>query len=223
MLSSVALLALASTALAAPRPQLPKDMANGGGGGVAQQTIEMELSKEGVMEFELMNFMQNLEVDFYKQGYEQSKSWPNKEVNGVKPADEVKRIWNQEESYVETVAETLKHNKAQTVEPCKYKFPFKDEKSFMALASVVSNIGVGCLINMENRLAKTDPQVIPHISKMIPVKARHDAYFRMYAQEVPNPQAMATTVPLEWAQVFSVPTPIVNANMEQLQLGLRLC
>lgn len=199
MFFSVALLALSSTVLAAPKPQLPEEFRNNGGGGVGQQAIEMDLSDEGVMEFQLANFLQNLEVDFFKQGAEKSKDWPNKDMNGVKPADEVKRIWAEEEAYVESIAETLKHNRQPVVEPCKYNFPFKDEKSFFALASIVSNGGVGFLINMENRLAKTDPEVIPHLSRMIPVKARHDSYFRMYAGETPNPQAWETTLPLEWA------------------------
>lgn len=199
MLFPVALLALMSAVAAAPKPQLPDEMRTGGGGGVSQHMVELKLSQEGVMEFQLANFLQNLEVDFYKQGMQQSKDWPNKDVAGTKPADEVKRIWNEEEAYVETISETLKYNNAAPVEPCTYKFPFKDEKSFFALASIISNVGIGFLINLENRLAKTDPDVIPHVSRMLPVKARHDAYFRMYEQEVPNPQAYETTLPLEWA------------------------
>jgi hypothetical protein len=199
MLYSVALFALVGTAIAAPRPQMTDEMRNMAGGAVAQQVIEKELSVEGVMEFQLANFIQNLQVDYFKQGMEQSKNWPNKPVAGIKPADEIKRIWAQEEAYVETFAKTLKNNKAKVAEPCQYKFPFKDEKSFFALASIVGDISYGQLINLENRLAKTDPEVIPHISRIIPVKAKADAYFRMYAGEVPNPQAYATTLPLEMA------------------------
>ncbi|ETN37261.1 uncharacterized protein HMPREF1541_08252 [Cyphellophora europaea CBS 101466] len=199
MLSALAVLALVSVASSAPSPSLPEQYKNNGGGGVAQQAIQIPLSKEGVMEFQVASFLQNLEVSFFKQGAEHANGWDNKDTNGVRAADEINRIWAEEESYVETIAELLQYNKASPVEPCQYDFPVSDEKSFFALASIISNVGIGFLINLENRLAKTDPTIIPHISRIIPVKARHDSFFRMYAGEVPNPAAYETTLPLEWA------------------------
>lgn len=199
MLSSVALLALASSTFAAPSPALPEEYKNRGGGGVGQQAIQISLSAEGCMEFQVANFLSNLEVAYFKHGAEKSKGWNSKDMNGVKVQDELNRIWSEEEAYVETIAELLEHNKASPVEPCKYNFPDADEKSFMALASIISNVGIGSLINAENWLATTDPKVIPHISRIIPVKARHDSFFRMYAGETPNPAAYETTLPTEWA------------------------
>lgn len=201
MLLSVALLAAVGSAFAAPSPVLPEEYKNHGGGGVAQQAIQIELSKEGVMELQVANFLSNLEVAFFKQGSEKENGWANKETNGVKPKDEVRRIWSEEEAYVETIAEMLQYNKASPVQPCKYNFHFTDEKSFMALASIISNVGIGSLINAENWLARSDPSVIPHISRIIPVKARHDSFFRLYMGETPNPAAYETTLPTEWAYV----------------------
>jgi hypothetical protein len=200
MFSSLALLAVLGSTFAAPA--LPPEYTTNGGGGVAQQAIQIDLSKDGIMEFQVANFLANLEVAFFKRGAQEANGWSNKDVNGVNAKDELQRIWSEEEAYVETIAEMLQYNKASPVEPCTYNFPDKDEKSFMALASVISNIGIGALINAENWLAKSDPTVIPHISRILPVKARHDSYFRMYAGEVPNPAAYETTLPTEWACVI---------------------
>lgn len=199
MLIFVALFTVIGSAIAAPT--LPEEFTKNGGGGVAQQAIHVDLSKDGVMEFQVANFLANLETAYFKHGAEKAKGWPDTNINGVHPKDELKRIWSEEEAYVETIAETLKYNKAPVVEPCKYNWPDKDEKSFMALASIISNIGIGALINAENWLAKSDPAAIPHLSRILPVKARHDSYFRMYAGETPNPAAYETTLPTEWAYV----------------------
>lgn len=199
MLSSVALLALASSTLAAPNPTLPEEYKTHGGGGVAQQAIQIELSYEGKMEMQVANFLTNLEVAYFKHGAEKSKEWADQGPNGVKPTDELDRIWSEEEAYVETIAEMLQYNKESPIEPCKYNWPDTDEKSYMTLASIISNVGIGALINAENWLSKSDPTVIPHISRIIPVKARHDSYFRMYLGETPNPAAYETTLPTEWA------------------------
>ena len=199
MLASVALLALASSVFAAPNPQLPKEFKDHAGGGVAQQAIQVKLSQDGITGFQMANFLQNLEVAYFKQGAQKYKEWGGGNVNGVKNADAVNRIWGQEEAYVETIAELLKNNQAATVEPCEYNFPFSDEKSFLSLASIISNIGLGFLINIENVLAKSDPDIVPHIARILPVKARHDAFFRMYASEVPNPTPYETTLPMAWA------------------------
>lgn len=199
MLFPVALLALLSNVLAQGNVALSENLQNAAGGDLSQELIQSKLTLEGVMEFELFTFVTNMGTAFFEEAVEKSGDWPNKEKNGVKPADEIKRIYAEQKAMTASFRETLVNNKAKLTESCKYNFPLKDEKAFMSLASIITNLGMGAMINLENRLARTDPEVIPHISKMIPVKARHDAFFRTYLDEEVNPSAFATSIPLEWA------------------------
>jgi hypothetical protein len=203
MLSSVALLAVAGSAFALPNPALSDEFITGGGGGVAQQAIQMGLSQDGVMEFQVASFLTNLELAFFKHGADKAKSWTDS-VNGVPVKDQIQRIYSEQEAYAETLSQALQYNKAEPAAACTYNWPDTDEKSFMALASIISNIGIGSLINAENWLAKTDPGAIPHLSRILPVKARHDSYFRLYNKETPNPSAYETTLPTEWAYVSPI-------------------
>jgi hypothetical protein len=199
MLSAYVLGAFAALAFAVPNPQLPDLYKQQGGGGVPTQMAHLPLTKDGITAFQELNFIVNLEVAYFKEG---AQKWGkgNKAVNGVQPTDVIKRVWAENEAWVEMIAETLKYNKASPVAPCQYDFPMvTDDASFFALANVITNIGIGSLINMQRKLVGSDPTLTTHISKIIGVKARHDAYFRLYAGEVPNPAAFETGLPMGWA------------------------
>jgi hypothetical protein len=199
MLSAYVLGAFAALAFAVPNPQLPDLYKQQGGGGVPDQMANLPLTKDGVAAFQELNFIQNLEVAYFKEG---AQKWGkgNKAVNGVQPTDVIKRVWAENEAWVEMIAETLKYNKASPVAPCQYEFPMvTDDASFFALANIISNIGIGTLINIQRKLVGSDPTLTTHVSKIIGVKARHDAYFRLYAGEVPNPAAFETGLPMGWA------------------------
>ena len=197
--ASVALFSLAAAVFAAP--SLPPEYGNVAGGTEAQMLASKTLSQDGINQLQLANFLENLEAAFFREGtVNYTQRWNSKaEVNGVKTADVIRRIAAQEDIHKETIQDLLKANRAEAVASCKYSFPVTDEKSFLALASIITNVGIGSLINTVGKLSVTDGQLEASVASIIPVEARHDAFFRLYNKEVPNPSSFETRISGIWA------------------------
>jgi Ferritin-like domain len=197
--TSIALLSLTATVLASPA--LPPKYGQVAGGTEAQILTSKALSQDGINQLQLTNFLENLEVAFFREGAQNyTQRWKSGgNVNGVKTADVIRRIQAQEVVHKESIEELLKANRAEAVASCKYSFPVTDEKSFLALASIITNIGIGSLINTVGKLSITDAQLEASIASIIPVEARHDAFFRLYNKEVPNPSTFETRISGIWA------------------------
>ena len=52
---------------------------------------------------------------------------------------------------------------------------------------------------MTQELARTDPLLVQAFSSILPVESRHDAFFRMEADKVPNPTPFETGIYKTWA------------------------
>ena len=197
--ASVALFSLATSVFAAPT--LPDRYGKAAGGTEAQILTSKALSLDGINQLQLANFLENLEAAFFHEGamnYTQKFKGHSK-VNGVKTADVVRRIAAQESLHKSSIEMLLKSNGAEAVSSCKYSFPVTDEKSFLALSSIITNVGIGALINTVDKLSQTDGQLEASIASIIPVEARHDAFFRLYNKEVPNPTTFETKISGIWA------------------------
>ena len=171
------------------------------GGSISQNALTAKLSEDGIRLFQLANFLENMEAAFFTQGAKNYTDgvWRSGDVNGVRNIDVVMRIAEQEQVHVQSIESLLQTNGAQPVQPCQYSFPVVDEKSFLALASIITNVGIGALIDLDATLPYTDSRLEATIASIIPVEARHDAFFRLYAKEVPNPSAFATQISGIWA------------------------
>ena len=189
----VALLSLASSVLAVPTYKA--------GGDISQNALSAKLSSDGIKLFQLANFLENLEVDFFKQGAKNYTDgvWKSGSVNGVRNIDVIMRIAEQEQVHAQSITSLLQSNGAQAVEPCQYNFPVVDEESFLALASIITNVGIGALIDLDATLAYTDSRLEGTVASILPVESRHDAFFRLFAGEVPNPTAFDTAISGIWA------------------------
>lgn len=180
------------------------------------------VSQDGINQLHLANFLENLEVAFFQEGsVNYTQRWKgNTKVNGVKAADVVKRIAAQESVHQHSIVALLQSNRAEPVAPCKYHFPVTDEKSFLALASIITNIGIGSLINLVGKLSMTDGQLEASIASIIPVEARHDAFFRLYNKEVPNPTTFETRISGIWAYNLALDF-IVHGSCERVPRFVR--
>jgi hypothetical protein len=202
-LTSVALFSLAATSLAAPNPNplLPEKYGKIAGGSEAQILTSKALSNDGINQIHMANFLQNLEMAFFHEAnVNYTERWKGgATINGVKASDVVRRISAQEVVQLNSLTQLLEANRARGLRPCKYSFPVTDEKSFLALASIITNIGIGSLINTIGKLSMTDGQLEASIASIIPVKSRWDSFFRLYNKEVPNVSTFETRITGIWA------------------------
>jgi len=120
-------------------------------------------------------------------------------VNGVSNQQVVARIAAQEEVHVASIVGLLKGNNAADIAPCQYNFPITDETSFLALANIITSVGISALVGLADGVSTSDPQLEATIASIIPVESRHDAFFRLTAGEVPNPTTFETKISAVWA------------------------
>ena len=189
----IVVLSLISTVLAAPSYKA--------GGDISQNALTAKLSSDGIKLFQLANFLENLEADFFSQGSKNYTDgvWMSGSINGVRNIDVVMRIAEQEQVHVKTIRSLLQSNGAEPVQSCNYSFPVVDEESFMALGSIITNVGIGALIDLDATLAYTDSRLEGTIASILPVESRHDAFFRLFAKELPNPTTFDTQISGIWA------------------------
>lgn len=172
----------------------------GGGIPVNNNPPAAKLSQNAVNGFELTNFLENLESNFFQNGLANLTTWGTAGyTNGVNNLDVVTAVAAQEEVHVANLVKVITGNGGQAVVPCRYQFPVADAPSFFALANIITSVGIGALIDFEASLATTDPGVVPAVGSIVPVEARHDAFFRLTANEHPNPTAFETRISAQWA------------------------
>ncbi|KIX01285.1 uncharacterized protein Z518_09010 [Rhinocladiella mackenziei CBS 650.93] len=200
----VALLLLAKSILAAPAlvtgTALPPHITQQAGGGLPNTPGTPHISQNAVSLFQLANFLENLESAFFQEGLMNFTQWgTGGQTNGVSNMAVVSHIAAQEEVHVASIVSLLKGNGAQDVAPCQYGFPVTDETSFFALGNIITTVGIGALIALQNGLSQSDPGLEATIGTILPVESRHDAFFRITANEVPNPTTFETGISGIWA------------------------
>jgi Ferritin-like domain len=172
----------------------------GGGIPVNNNPPAAQLSQNAVSSFELANFLENLESNFFQNGLANLTAWGTAGyTNGVSNLDVVAAVAAQEEVHVANLVKVITGNGGQAIVPCQYQFPVSDAPSFYALANIITSVGIGALIDLEANVAPTDPGVIPAVGSIVPVESRHDAFFRLTANEHPNPTAFETRISGTWA------------------------
>ena len=172
----------------------------GGGIPVNNNPPAPPLSQNAVNSFQLANFLENLESNFFQNGLANLTAWGNAGyTNGVSNLDVVAAVAAQEEVHVANLVKVITGNGGQAIVPCSYQFPVSDAPSFFALANIITSVGIGALIDLEANVAPTDPGVIPAVGSIVPVESRHDAFFRLTANEHPNPTAFETRISGAWA------------------------
>lgn len=203
-LVAATLVFLARTAVAVPAlvtgTALPPNIAQQAGGGLPNQLGSPRVSQNGLSNFQVANFLENLESAFFQEGLFNFSSWgTGSQTNGMSNIDVVSHIAAQEEVHVAAIVSLLRGNGVQDVAPCQYNFPVTDQSSFFALGNIITTIGIGALVGLQSALALSDPTIEATIGSILPVESRHDAFFRITANEIPNPTTFETPISGIWA------------------------
>ncbi|KAJ9643264.1 hypothetical protein H2204_002160 [Knufia peltigerae] len=179
---------------------LPPQITQQAGGGLSNQPGTPKLSQNGINNFQVANFLENLESAFFQEGLMNFTRWGSGgTTNGVSNMNVVSHIAAQEEVHVASIVGLLTGNGAQDVQPCQYSFPVTDETSFFALGNIITSVGIGALIGLQSALSTTDPGIEATVGSILPVESRHDAFFRITAGEIPNPTTFETPISGIWA------------------------
>lgn len=78
-------------------------------------------------------------------------------MNNMNNMRVVSHIAAQEKVHVAFIVGLLKGNGAQNIAQCKYSFPVTDERGFFALDNIITIVGIGSLIGLQDSPSQTDP------------------------------------------------------------------
>lgn len=164
------------------------------GGGPPNGPAPLNISPSAIDDFSGVNFLENMESAFFYEGMQNLTRW-NTHKQYDHAVDIVRRVQAQEVVHVQTAENILKANNARTFAPCKYSFPVNNPEEFFALASIITSVGIGAVINIISGLALTDPKMVQGPASILAVEARHDAFFRQrFVSNIPNPAPFDTRI-----------------------------
>ncbi|KEF63377.1 uncharacterized protein A1O9_01354 [Exophiala aquamarina CBS 119918] len=189
-LVSVTFVILARTAGAVPAlitgTALPPNIAHQAGGGLPNQPGSPRVLQNGLSNFQVANFLENLESAFFQEGLFNLSQWAHcGQGRNSCGSNSFLVAW--------------KSFGVQDVAPCQYIFPVTDQSSFFALGNIITTVGIGALVGLQSALALSDPTIEATIGYILPVESRHDAFFRITANEIPNPTTFETPISGIWA------------------------
>ncbi|KAI9812879.1 MAG: hypothetical protein M1827_004397 [Pycnora praestabilis] len=169
------------------------------------------LSANDTAVLQLALYLEHLEFSLYSGGYQnfteaqyEAEGFPN----GFR--DNVEVIASQEATHAATISSVLTANGVTPVAPCLYKFPYTDPKSFVALANMITTVGIGAYLGGAD-LLQDNPTLLTTAASILTNEARHDSYLRagLTASPFPNPFDTSLTAVFAYnlAQAFIVSCP----------------
>ena len=166
--------------------------------------VSQALAAGGGGDAEILNFaltLEYLESDFYNvKGREVGLSGQAKAY--------AKQFGEQEASHVTALAAAIKALGGTPVKKPKFVFPVTNESSFLTLASVLENTGVGAYNGAAPSLQSK--QVLAAAGSIVQIEARHAAAIDLLIGKSPTPQRGFDT-PLTKAQVLAAAGPLIKA------------
>jgi hypothetical protein len=216
--STIALALLsASSALAAPtkvykRQATPTAQMNlspstiaEAGGNVPDTQPPPTLSPATLNDFQIANFLENIESAFFQAGVTNLTTWGTTGFPS-NTLDVVSRVAAQEQVHVATFEDLLTHFNTSIIPPCQYTFPVTNTQEFLSLAQIITSVGIGAVIDIAANVALQDPVLLQNIASTVTVEARHDAFFRGAALGLsPNPSPQDTRISAAWALNLALP------------------
>ena len=153
---------------------------------------------------EILNFaltLEYLESDFYNVKGQQ--------VGLSGQAKSYAKLFGEEESqHVEALAAAIKQLGGKPVAKPSFVFPATSEKSFLALASVLENTGVGAYNGAAPSLQSK--QVLASAGSIVQIEARHAAAIDLLIGKSPTPNE-GFDKPLAKAAVLGAVKPLIKA------------
>lgn len=93
------------------------------------------------------------------------------------------------------------------VAACTYKFPYTDPKSFLALATVIENVGVSAYLGAASYIM--DKAYVTVAGAILTTEARHQAWLSS-AVDKTQPWSGAYDTPLDFSNVYSIATAFIT-------------
>jgi hypothetical protein len=165
--------------------------------------VSQALAETGGGDAEILNFaltLEYLEADFYNV--------KGKSLNLSGEAKTYAKLFGEEESeHVTALTAAIKQLGAKPVAKPTFAFPATSEGSFLALASVLENTGVGAYNGAAPSLQSK--QVLAAAGSIVQIEARHAAAIDLLLGKSPTPTEGFDT-PLTKAQVLAKAGPLIK-------------
>jgi Ferritin-like domain len=170
------------------------------------QTAETNSSSAASMDAgdaEILNFaltLEYLESDFYNV--------KGRQVGLSGQAQSYAKLFGEEESaHVQALTAAVKQLGGKPVAKPTFVFPVSDERSFLALAAVLENTGVGAYNGAAPSLHSK--QVLAEAGEIVQIEARHAAAIELLLGHSPTPNG-GFDVPLTKPQVLAKAGPLIK-------------
>jgi hypothetical protein len=166
--------------------------------------VSQAFAQAGGGDAEILNFaltLEYLEADFYTQKAKQLG------LSGQAKAYAT-QFGAEEEAHVSALTAAVKRLGATPVKKPRFVFPVSDERSFLMLASVLENTGVGAY-NGAGPLLQSK-QLLAAAGSIVQVEARHAAAIELLLERTPTPSG-GFDVPLSKSEVLAKATPLIKA------------
>jgi hypothetical protein len=166
--------------------------------------VSQALAATGSGDVEILNFaltLEYLETDFYKV--------KGKQVGLSGQAKKYATQFGEEESqHVAALIAAIKSLGGKAVKKPTFVFPATNEKSFLALASVLENTGVGAYNGAAPSIKSKE--VLAAAGSIVQIEARHAAAINLLIGKSPTPNE-GFDKPLTKSQVLSAAGPLIKA------------
>jgi hypothetical protein len=166
--------------------------------------VSQALAETGGGDAEILNFaltLEYLESDFYNV--------KGKQVGLSGQARSYAKLFGEEEqAHVNALSTVIKQLGATPVAKPTFAFPVTSQSSFLALASVLENTGVGAYNGAAPSLKSK--QVLAAAGSIVQIEARHAAAIDLLIEKSPTPSG-GFDVPLTKAQVLAKAGPLIKA------------
>jgi hypothetical protein len=166
--------------------------------------VSQALAAGGGGDAEILNFaltLEYLESDFYNvKGRQIGLSGKAKSY--------AKLFGEEEQAHVNALSTVLKQLGAKAVAKPTFAFPVTSQGSFLSLASVLENTGVGAYNGAAPSLQSKE--VLAAAGSIVQIEARHAAAINLLIEMSPTPSG-GFDVPLTKAQVLAKAGPLIKA------------
>jgi hypothetical protein len=166
--------------------------------------VSQALAATGSSDVEILNFaltLEYLEADFYNvKGKSLALSGEAKAYAAQFGQDEAE--------HVVAITAAIKQLGGKPAAKPTFVFPASSESSFLALASVLENTGVGAYNGAAPSIK--DKQVLASAGSIVQIEARHAAAIDLLIGKSPTPSG-GFDVPLSKAQVLAKAGPLIKA------------
>jgi hypothetical protein len=153
---------------------------------------------------EILNFaltLEYLESDFYNV--------KGRQVGLSGPAKSYATLFGEQESqHVQALSAAIEQLGGKPIAKPKFVFPVTNEKTFLALASVLENTGVGAYNGAAPSLKSK--QVLAEAGEIVQIEARHAAAVDLLIGKSPTPNG-AFDASLTKAQVLAKASPLIKS------------